>query len=142
MTYRELKNRQQHEFDTFSREKMFFAFNKEQFNDGLAKLGCTASDLSPVIGGGFMRISDRPEYEAMSKRHFDELQEQIRNDTTGDGFIFSMFDEELANHEFLYTGDPADAISACGLSVHDLQDNPALVHGLNRAMQNQMEVNE
>ena len=142
MTYRELKKRQQSEFDAFSREKMFFAFNKEQFNDGLAKLGCTASELSPIICGGFVRISDRAEYDAMSKRHFDELQEQIRNDTTGDGFIFSMFDYELSNHEFSYTGDPNDAISACGLTLEDLQNNPALVHGLNRAMQNQMEVNE
>lgn len=142
MKYSEMKKEQQREFDEFSRAKLFFAFNKEQFNAGLAKLGCTASDLATIGCGGFVKNVDLPEYKAMNKRHSEQLKQAIADDPTGDGFIFDMFNVELSNHEYSYTCDPDDAISACGLTVADLQSNPALLHGLQRAMQFQMEVAE
>jgi hypothetical protein len=56
---------------------------------------------------------------------------------TGEGFILEMFDYELSNHEFTYTGDTEDTIDALGLSQGDFDNNPALKAGLRLAIKAQ-----
>ena len=48
----------------------------------------------------------------MMKRHDAEINEAIDSDQTGEGFIFDMFDYELSNHEYSYTGDMTDSLCA------------------------------
>ena len=48
-----------------------------------------------------------------------------------------MFYTELANHEYSYTGDVTDAVNACGLTVEQLNANPALIIGLKKAADDQ-----
>ena len=50
---------------------------------------------------------------------------------------YHMFYTELANHEYSYTGDVTDAVNACGLTVEQLNANPALIIGLKKAADDQ-----
>ena len=50
--YQEMRNRQQAEVNAFP---MFFAFNKQQFAEGMRKLGLSPSDTRQgcrIFGGG------------------------------------------------------------------------------------------
>ena len=132
--YRIMKEKHQAEVNAFP---MFFAFSMEQFNKGMSKLGLGPDDTDKIyrIGstGGFYRKIDAAAFNEMLDRHAQELADEIAADKTGDGFIFDMFDYELANHEYNYTGDTDDTLHALHLTVEDFDKNPALRHGLQKA---------
>jgi hypothetical protein len=131
--YLELKKKQEAEFNAFP---MFFAFNKDQFADGMKKLGLLPDQLDMIYkfnGGGFYKRSDSKDFHALLKRHTEEVEAAIKDDTKGDGYIFEMFRYELANHEYGYTGDEEDTLNALGLSMVEIEDNPALKEGLRNA---------
>lgn len=138
MTYSELKERQQQEVNDFP---FIWAFNEKQLAEGMQRLGldpATDKDKLQNIGaGGIIRKTDAAAMRAMFDRHRRELQEAIAADKTGDGFIYDMFSTELANHEYSYTGDVTDAVNACGLTVEQLNANPALIIGLKKAADDQ-----
>ena len=138
MTYRELKERQQQEVNDFP---FIWAFNEKQLAEGMQRLGldpATDKDKLQNIGaGGIIRKTDAAAMREMFDRHRRELLEQIAADTTGEGFIKDMFSTELANHEYSYTGDVTDAVNACGLTVEQLNANPALIIGLKKAADDQ-----
>ena len=136
--YLALRERQSNEIHMFP---MFFSFSEKQFKDGLEHLGVkTVDEVTSIgIGGGFVRKSDVKLYESMLERHYNELMTAIEQDKTGDGFIYDMFDMELANHEYGYTMDFTDAIYAVGLSITDIENSPALQHGLAKACADQLE---
>ena len=105
--YIEMNRRHQEEVSAFP---MAFAFGDEQLKEAMKKLGT-------IYGAGdIIRKSDLPAYREMQMRHREELFNAINSDETGDGFIFDMFDYELANHEYGYTRDPHDALMALGMS--------------------------
>ena len=93
--------------------------------------------LCSIGAGGVIRKTDADAMREMFARHRRELQEAIAADKTGDGFIYDMFYTELANHEYSYTGDVTDAVNACGLTVEQLNANPALIIGLKKAADDQ-----
>ena len=133
MTYRQLKDKQSKEVHNFP---LAFAFNDEQLEKGMRKLGLNPSQLdqiSAIGGGGFIRASDVPAWQQMAQRHQIEMQAGIQQDLTGDGFIFQMFYAELANHEYGYSGDPTDALNALGLTYQQVTSNPRLAHGFQKA---------
>ena len=138
MTYKELKDRQQAEINAFP---FIWAFNEKQLADGMRKLGLnpdTDKDkLCSIGGGGIIRKTDAEAMRAMFDRHRRELLDAIEADSTGEGFIYDMFYTELANHEYSYTMDLAEGIAACGLTVEQLNANPALIIGLKKAADDQ-----
>ena len=138
MTYKELKDRQQAEINAFP---FIWAFNENQFADGMRRLGLDpTADRGQIVhvgGGGYIRKADKKALEDLFAKHRRELQEAIAADKTGDGFIYDMFYTELANHEYSYTGDVTDAVNACGLTVEQLNANPALIKGLKKAADDQ-----
>ena len=138
MTYSELKERQQQEINAFP---FIWAFNESQLADGMRRLGLDPEKdkdkLCSIGAGGVIRKTDADAMREMFARHRRELQEAIAADKTGDGFIFDMFSTELANHEYSYTGDVTDAVNACGLTVEQLNANPALIIGLKKAADDQ-----
>ena len=138
MTYKELKDRQQAEINAFP---FIWAFNENQFADGMRRLGLDpTADRGQIVhvgGGGYSRKADKKALEDLFAKHRRELQEAIAADKTGDGFIYDMFYTELANHEYSYTGDVTDAVNACGLTVEQLNANPALIIGLKKAADDQ-----
>ena len=69
----------------------------------------------------------------MFDRHRRELLDAIEADSTGEGFIYDMFYTELANHEYSYTMDLGEGIAACGLTVEQINADPALIRGLKKA---------
>lgn len=112
--YRELRERQQTEFNKFP---IKYAFSDEQFKRSMEELGLKETDTDKVvnigIGGGFVRKTDVDDLLKMVKRHESELTEAIDNDKTGEGFIKEMFLYELGNHEYCLTGKFDDTIEAC-----------------------------
>ena len=138
MTYKALKERQQQEINAFP---FIWAFNESQLADGMRRLGLDPEKdkdkLCSIGAGGVIRKTDADAMREMFARHRRELQEAIAADKTGEGFIFDMFSTELANHEYSYTGDVTDAVNACGLTVEQLNANPALIKGLKKAADDQ-----
>lgn len=131
--YAELKQRQQEEFNAFP---MQFAFSKERFAEGMAKLGLKPTDVHNVYkapGGGFYRREDSQRLKAMFERFDRELEAAIVGDKTGDGFIYQMFLCELAKHEYGYTGELSETLGALGYTLEEIQADRRLVHGLEKA---------
>ena len=135
--YLNLKQKHQSEFNSFP---MQFAFSDKQFNEGMKKLGLNPEDTDKVYsigGGGFIRKTDSKALAEMSKQHDKEMKEAIQADITGDNFIFNMFDYELGNHEYGYTGRISDAIEALDLTIEEINADKRLLHGLNKACKKQ-----
>lgn len=137
-TYSEMRERQQKDINSFP---FVFAFSEKQLFDGMReKWGYKPTDtqkITSIGAGGYIRKTDAGKLDEMLSRHRRELLEQIKADMTGDGFIYQMFDTELANHEYSYTHDITDALRAVGIGVEDINANKNLLHGLQKAMENQ-----
>lgn len=137
--YQEMITRHQTEFNNFP---MFFAFSKQQFSDGMQKLGLDPIDTQSVYSfgaGGFYRKSDAPLLREMLDRHQQEVTDAIAADLTGDGFIYDMFDYELANHEYGYTQDLTDTLAALDLTPEEVNADSRFTHALAKAAKEQTE---
>jgi hypothetical protein len=73
----------------------------------------------------------------MFLRHALEMNIAIENDTTGDGFIFQMFDCELCNHEYIVSGNVENTLEALGFTFDKVNNDKRLLHGLRKAMKAQ-----
>lgn len=133
--YRELKTQQQKEVNEFP---FFFAFNDEQFIEGMKRFGLTADDTDKIYKfgntGGFYLRADAGRLREMGDRHKAEREAAISADKRGTGYIFQMFRDELANHEFTYTGDIEDTLDALCITVEEINNNPNLRRGLDKAI--------
>lgn len=136
--YMELKNRQRKEIENFP---MFFAFSESQFSEGMEKLGLKSGETGEIYsigGGGYIRKKDWENFEEMFKRHSGELQEEIKKDLNGYGFIYDMFNYELSNHEYCYTYDISDTLEVLNLNMEQIKGDIRLLNGLNKAKKNQL----
>ena len=132
--YDELINKQQKEFNAFP---MAFAYSQQQFKEGLLKLGLNENDNDKVVAisaGGFIRKNDLEKFRDLTNRLEKELDDAIKADTTGTGFIYDMFVSELFNHEYAYTYDLEETLSALALTEKDFEENEALQNGLDLAI--------
>lgn len=130
-----LKDKQQKEFDNFP---LHWAFGDKQYKELLEKLNLTEEQAKKELVSGpagcLLLKSDVPRFEEMLKSHTKELQEAIKNDTNGIGFIKDMFCSELYNHEYLYTRDLTQTLMSLGLDEKDFEKNPTLSKGLKMAL--------
>lgn len=137
--YVALRERQQQEVNDFP---MVFAFNHQQFIEGMHQLGLKATDTDKVYSlgnlGGIYRKSDAEALHAMIDRHASELEAGIKSDTDGTGFAYDMFRYELANHEYCVTYDLEPTLDACGLTIIEVNDSPILKKALNAAKRDYM----
>ena len=132
MTYRELKDRQQKEIDSFP---MMWAFSEKQLKEGMEKLGVKdMGELKTIAPSGFVRKTDYKALWDLIHRHQQELKDEIEADKTGEGFIYDMFYTELANHEYSYTGDPTEALRACSIQPLQIEKDPRLNKGFCKAV--------
>lgn len=136
MTYEEMKNKHQEEYDTFAKDKIFYIFtsSKEEFEKKLKEYGLNGEDICSIGFGGFIKKKDKEELKNMSQRHRKEKQEAIEQDKDGSGFIKSMFLLELYNHEFAYTYDVEDTLNDLGYTMEQINNNPAFKNGLKLAI--------
>lgn len=136
-TYQEMRMRQQKEVDAFP---IYFAFSDEQINSVFAELGLDSvkdrKQIFVISGtGGFILKKDVPAYQEMVARQHKEMQNAIDADKDGTGFVYQMFRFELDNHEFGYTGEADDALRALGYTVEQIENNPVLKRGFEKAKQ-------
>ncbi|MDE6388929.1 MAG: hypothetical protein K2L82_14105 [Lachnospiraceae bacterium] len=132
-TYSQMSFRHQKEIDEFP---IGAAFSNKQFEEMMQKWGLKATDTKEILSlgaGCYIRKSDEPAFTEMMKRHSREMEEAVKADQAGDGFIFQMFRDELNNHEYGYTGDESDTLEALGLTLEEIENNPALLAGFNKA---------
>lgn len=131
--YRELKEKQQEEFNKFP---LGAAFGNEQFKEMMEKWGLKEKDTDKIISlgaGAFIRKADKEAFLDLNRRHTAQLKEAIAADETGEGFIYQMFYYELANHEYGYTGDLEDTLDALGYTAEEINADERLLRGLNKA---------
>lgn len=133
--YKVLRDRQQAEVNAFP---MMFAFSQKQFDEGMEKLGLKPTDTDKIyrLGntGGYYRKTDSEALRDMFERHAKEMEEAVEADKTGEGFIFDMFNYELANHEYGYTHEVEDALNALGLTVEDVNGDARMRKALAKAV--------
>lgn len=131
--YKKLKNRHQEEYNALPK---FFAFSEEDFEKGMLALGLQPIDINKIYQtqtGMFFRKEDETLFTETIQRFHDELQKAISEDETGDNFIYQMFYTELINHEYAFTEDPEDALTALNLTWEKVQADPRLKHGFEKA---------
>lgn len=117
MKYNELKNQHSTELNSF--EGVFFAFNNEQFAEGIKKIGLAPDDTSKIysIGsGGYILKTRSQAFSEMFRRHEMEMKE-LKKDQKNllDALVY-----ELNNHEYNYTGDIEPALDALGLKEDEI----------------------
>jgi len=139
-TYLVLKEKHQKEVNDFPFK---FAFSDKQYKEAMAEWGLLPSDTDKILkygntGGLYLR-TDAEKLNEMFERQNKEMDQAIAADTTGEGFIFQMFNYELANHEYVVTYDEEPALNALGLDFDDIRKNPLLSHGLELAIKSQFD---
>ena len=131
--WKELRKRQRAEVAAFP---IYFAFTDESFDQLLVKLGLTRENyeehLCSVLGGVVLK-KDRQALSDMLNRHEMERKAVIASDPTGDGIIFDMFYAELIANEYGYTGVYGDTLDSLGYSMADIEADPRLLNGLEKA---------
>lgn len=111
MIYIDVKNRQREELNDFP---MFFAFNKEQFDKGMKKIGAkNKEELAGVPGSGFILKKDTSKLKNLFKSHEEEMAQLFNNKD----FLIDAMIYELNNYEYTCTGDPQPALLALGIEL-------------------------
>ena len=134
--YVALKNKHQKEINDFP---FGFAFSESQFNDMMInKFGLTPKDTDKIysIGsGGYVRKTDADAMHEMFDRHAKERETAIKENK--DDYLYHMFNYELANHEYSYTGDLEDTLDALGLTYEEIKADKIMYEALKRAIKHQ-----
>ena len=116
--YQELKARQQKEMDGFT--GIFFAFNKNQFKEGMEKIGLTENQKSEIFSlgstGGFILKSRSKEFHDMLDRQTVELKTLV----TEEKALMEALVYELRNHEYCITHSITEALESLGLEAKDV----------------------
>lgn len=132
--WEQLREKQQAEVNAFP---IHFAFGIDQINRKIAELNLDPENYQDQIvgigAGGFVLKQDYPALLEMFKRHKKERDEAIATDPTGDGVIYQMFYAALVNTEYGYTCDWDDALRHEGYTEADIEADPRLKHGLEKA---------
>lgn len=132
--YEKMRKRQQEEFNALP---LGFAFSNEQFEKMMIGWGLDPEkDIDKILripGGGFVQKKDRALLHDTLNRHDAEMQAAIKEDKTGDGFIYEMFLYELNNHEYGYTRDATETLDALGYTFEQLEADKILAHGFKKA---------
>lgn len=131
--YKQLKDKQQKYTNDFP---MIFAFSDEQLKEGMEKLGLNENDKDKIYsigGGGFIRKTDSESFNNMFSSFDKEMDNAIKDDTTGENFIKDMFRYELSNHEYGCTYDIVPTLNALGFTIEEVKNSEKLLHGLQLA---------
>ena len=129
--YEELRCKQRREVESLP---LAFAFGQKQFQDMLRNWNLTEDDCDQVLSLGAGAYIQRKDEEKLRvfDRHQSELREAIAAEN-GSEFACDMFQYELQNHEYGYTGDISDTLDALGFTLKQVMESCALLTGLNKA---------
>ena len=121
-TYTQLKQRQEKELNEF--KGIFFAFNNNQFEEGMTSIGLTVADTKQIYSlgaGGYIRKDRSADFHAMMDRHADERQQLKKEESA----LLEALVYELRNHEYCISGEFEPALDALGFSREDI--DPAIL---------------
>lgn len=117
-TYTQQKNRHQKEFNDF--KGIFFAFSKDQLNEGMVKVELNREggqkEIVSIGAGGFLRKDRIDAFHAISARHKDERKNRLKEEKN----LIESLVYELQNHEYCITRDPADALNELDLDINTI----------------------
>lgn len=121
--YLDLQKRQQQELTDFP---IAYAFNKEQLERALEKLGATIDECVTYMDcGDVMKRTDVPAFKAMMKRHTEEIHEALKDEE----FAEAAFLYEMDNHEYAINWDGDADVLAC----FAIDEKWVIDHGLDGA---------
>lgn len=132
MKYTEWSKKKQQQVSDFLSKYCFFAFNNDQFAEGMERLGLTPEQTDKIVSfrsGGYMLKEHVSEYHELADRIYNEQQQAMKDPD----FAFEAIYWELNNHEYSYTGDPRDALDALGLSADEVLNNETLLQAYKKA---------
>lgn len=130
-SYKNIRERQEKEYNEFTKGKVFYAFTEKQFNEGLKKLNANKKELVQFISGGFIKKTDLKE---LLRGHSQEIEDYITLDKTGNEFIYQMFKYELRNHEYNITHDLEDTLKSLNITGEEIELKENLKQGLLKAI--------
>lgn len=135
-SYWAMKQRHQREYSEFTPGKVFFAFSNSQFEEGMKSIGLQPTETNKIyrsVAGSFIRREYSIEQRELFERFDAEQAAAIAADPTGEGFIYSMFYDELTNHEYCYSLDSSDALDALGITIDDINADERMKKAFKRA---------
>ena len=114
--YLELQKAHQKEINDFP---IAYAFNKEQLEEALIKLGVKSTDecVTMTGHGDIVKREDAPKFRAMLKRHKDEIIKLLQN---SEADAEAAFLYEMDNHEYAINWDGDDEV--LGVFALDYED--------------------
>lgn len=121
-TYNQLKSRQTKELNQLP---LAFAFNGEQLQQALIKLGARSKKDVTSIGGAIVHRFDVDFIYTTYFRHDKELEEAKKDDK----FLYDMVYYELGNHEYCITNDFEDTFRACDIEEDKLTNHQRTIIG-------------
>ena len=105
--YLDLQKKQQDEFNNFP---IAYAFNEQQMEEALKKLGATKEECVTVFGhGDIVKRTDAKALLAMMKQHTKDLQEAMKDPD----FAEAAFLYEMDNHEYAINWSADEDVLAC-----------------------------
>lgn len=113
-----------------------FAYNNEQFDKMMEKWGLGAEDIYNIFEfspGTYYQKKDSEMLLKLMEQIDQETKEAIASDKTGEGYIYDMFYEELANHEYCINLSLRPTLETLGLTIEEVNADPRLLHGLRKA---------
>lgn len=95
---------------------MYFAFNNEQFEAVLEKLGNPEmNELCSIGAGGIMRKTEKH----LLREAFDANEAELAEVKANEKEMIAAIVYELGNYEYCITYDPTNTIEALGLDLDD-----------------------
>lgn len=110
--------KQRHSQEISNQKGLFWAFSKEQLNEGLLKINSKIEDVVSIGAGGIIRKDEIDNFKALLKRHELERKE-LKNNLSE---LYKALVYELNNHEYCITYNPQDALDALGLTKEELPE--------------------
>jgi hypothetical protein len=114
--YLDLQEKHRQEISDFP---IAYAFNKQQMEEALGKLGATKEECVTIFGhGDIVKKENAQKFIEMLKRHTKEVKDALLADND---FAEAAFLYEMDNHEYAinWSGDD-DVLSCFGLDYDDL----------------------
>ena len=115
--YLDLQKKHQKELEDFP---IAYAFNDEQLQEALKKLGATKEECVTVFGhGDIVKRENAKPFIEMLERQREEMLQKIKDDTD---FAEAAFLYEMDNHEYAinWSGDE-DVLACFGLSFDTIR---------------------
>lgn len=105
--YLDLQKKHQDELSNFP---IAYAFNKQQMEEALEKLGATKEECVTIFGhGDIVKRTDAKRFIAMLENHTKETQEAMKDPE----FAYAAFLYEMDNHEYAINWSADEDVLAC-----------------------------